>query len=153
MTTTETTPRLTAVTLRRKYIEFFARRGHAVTPSASLVPENDPSALFTTAGMQPLAPYLLGEQHPSGSRLVNYQRCCRTSDIDSVGDATHLTFFEMLGNWSLGDHGRDEMIPWSWEFLTGSEWLGLDPNRLFVTFFAGDDPWRRRRRPRRRAAR
>jgi alanyl-tRNA synthetase len=128
---------LDAGQLRQRYLDFFADRGHAVLPSASLVPDNDPSALFTTAGMQPLAPYLLGQTHAGGGRLANCQRCCRTRDIDEVGDSTHLTVFEMLGNWSLGQYGRAEMIPWSWEFLTGTQGLGLDPSRLFVTFFAG----------------
>ena len=132
------TPRLDAARLRRLYLDFFAERGHARLPSASLVPDNDPSALFTTAGMQPLAPYLLGQDHAAGTRLANCQRCCRTRDIDEVGDTTHLTVFEMLGNWSLGEYGRREMIPWSWEFLTGDGGLGLDPRRLYVTFFAGD---------------
>ena len=132
------TPRLDAARLRRLYLDFFAGRGHARLPSAPLVPDNDPSALFTTAGMQPLAPYLLGQDHAAGARLANCQRCCRTRDIDEVGDTTHLTVFEMLGNWSLGEYGRREMIPWSWEFLTGDGGLGLDPRRLYVTFFAGD---------------
>ena len=132
------TPRLDAARLRRLYLDFFAERGHARLPSAPLVPDNDPSALFTTAGMQPLAPYLLGQDHAAGARLANCQRCCRTRDIDEVGDTTHLTVFEMLGNWSLGEYGRREMIPWSWEFLTGKEGLGLDPRRLYITFFAGD---------------
>ena len=125
--------------LRGKYFAFFAQRGCALIPSAPLVPENDPTALFIAAGMQPLVPYLLGEPHPAGRRLVGGQRCLRTDDIDLVGDATHLTFFEMLGNWSLGDYFKTEAIAWSWEFLTGEEWLGLDPQRLYVTVFAGDD--------------
>src|ERR1044071_1746364 len=114
---------LTAHELRTRYLAFFASKGHAAIPSASLVPTNDPTVLFTTAGMHPLVPYLLGEPHPAGTRLVNVQRCVRTGDIDVAGDDTHLTFFEMLGNWSLGDYGRDDAIRWSFEFLTGE--LGL----------------------------
>ncbi|HEY0483262.1 MAG TPA: alanine--tRNA ligase [Kofleriaceae bacterium] len=129
-------PPITASQLRSTYLAFFARHGHAVIPPASLVPANDPSVLFTTAGMHPLAPYLLGEPHPAGRRLVNVQKCVRTGDIDAVGDDTHLTWFEMLGNWSLGDYGRDEAIAWSFEFLTGV--LGLPLDRLGVTCFAGD---------------
>jgi alanyl-tRNA synthetase len=129
-------PLITASQLRSTYLAFFARHGHAAIPSASLVPANDPSVLFTTAGMHPLAPYLLGEPHPAGRRLVNVQDCVRTGDIDAVGDDTHLTWFEMLGNWSLGDYGRDEAIAWSFEFLTGVLDLPLD--RLGVTCFAGD---------------
>jgi alanyl-tRNA synthetase len=128
---------ITAYELRSKYLAFFARHGHAVIPSAPLVPANDPSVLFTTAGMHPLAPYLLGEPHPAGRRLVNVQECVRTGDIDVVGDDSHLTWFEMLGNWSLGDYGRDEAIAWSFEFLTGV--LGLGMQRLGVTCFAGDE--------------
>jgi alanyl-tRNA synthetase len=130
-------PSLTSSQLRAKYLAFFARRGHVTIPPASLVPANDPSVLFTTAGMHPLVPYLLGEPHPAGTRLANVQKCLRTGDIDVVGDDTHLTLFEMLGNWSLGDYGRDDAIAWSFEFLTGE--LGLPPGRLGVTCFAGDD--------------
>ncbi len=125
--------------LRSKYLEFFRQRGHAVIPSASLLPENDPTVLFTTAGMHPLVPFLLGEPHPKGKRLTNCQKCIRTTDIDSVGDTVHLTFFEMLGNWSLGDYWKREAITWSYEFLTSRDWLGFDPERLYVTVFAGDD--------------
>ena len=128
---------ITARELRANYIAFFAARGHAAIPSASLVPANDPSALFTMAGMHPLAPYLLGEPHPAGRRLVDVQKCVRTGDIDAVGDDSHLTWFEMLGNWSLGDYGREASIGWSFEFLT--EVLGLPRERLAVTCFAGDD--------------
>ncbi|MEK7087672.1 MAG: alanine--tRNA ligase [Patescibacteria group bacterium] len=125
--------------VRKRFLEFFKKRGHAVIPSASLVPENDPSVLFTTAGMQPLAPYLLGEPHPAGKRLVNVQKCLRTGDIGEVGDATHLTFFEMLGNWSLGDYFKEEAISWSYELLTSrNEGFGLDPKRLYITVFEGD---------------
>lgn len=126
--------------VRKRFLVFFEKRGHAVIPSASLVPENDPSVLFTTAGMQPLVPYLLGQKHPAGVRLVNVQKCVRTQDIDEVGDNTHDTFFEMLGNWSLGDYFKEEAIRWSYEFLTSKEeGLGLEPKRLYVTVFAGDE--------------
>src|SRR5690242_10527740 len=107
---------LTSTELRAKYRDFFVERGHAPIPSASLVPANDPTVLFTTAGMHPLVPYLLGQPHPAGRRLVDAQRCVRTGDIDLIGDVTHLTFFEMLGNWSLGDYGRSESIRWSFDF-------------------------------------
>lgn len=128
--------------LRRRFIDFFVKKHrHAEIPSSSLVPENDPTVLFTTAGMHPLVPYLMGEVHPAGKRLVDAQKCLRTDDIDEVGDATHCTFFEMLGNWSLGDYFKKEAIEWSYEFLTGPQndlCLGLDPNRLMVTCFEGD---------------
>jgi len=129
---------MTADELRKKYLEFFASKGHTIIPSASLVPENDPSVLFTTAGMHPLVPYLLGEKHPGGSRLVNVQKCVRTGDIDEVGDATHHTFFEMLGNWSLGDYFKEESIKMSWELLTSADYLNLDNNRIAVSVFEGD---------------
>ncbi len=128
----------TASDIREKYLNFFKEKGHAVIPSASLVPENDPSVLFTTAGMHPLVPYLLGEKHPSGARLADVQKCIRTGDIDEVGDYCHHTFFEMLGNWSLGDYFKKEVIAWSFEFLTSEKWLGLDKNRLAVSVFKGD---------------
>lgn len=124
-----------ASTIREKYLEFFKTKNHAIIPSAPLVPENDPSVLFNTAGMQPLVPYLLGEPHPLGKRLADVQKCVRTGDIDDVGDDTHLTFFEMLGNWSLGDYFKEESIKMSWEFLTSKEWLGLDPKMISVTVF------------------
>jgi alanyl-tRNA synthetase len=124
--------------VRQLYLRFFEQRGHAVIASAPLLPEGDPSVLFTSAGMHPLAPYLLGQRHPAGSRLVGYQACVRTNDIEAVGDASHLTCFEMLGNWSLGDYGKEQSIRWSHEFLTGSDWLGVDSDRLWVTVFAGD---------------
>jgi len=130
---------LTAKHLRSLFIEFFVQKGHAVIPSASLIPENDPTVLFTTAGMHPLVPYLMGQPHPAGKRLCNVQKCVRTGDIDDVGDKSHLTFFEMLGNWSLGDYFKKEMIPWSWEFLTGKDWLGLDPDKLAFSVFEGDE--------------
>lgn len=125
--------------IRKKYLEFFQSKEHRVIPSAPLVPENDPSVLFNTAGMQPLVPYLLGKPHPMGKRLVDVQKCVRTGDIDDVGDDTHLTFFEMLGNWSLGDYFKQESIAWSWEFLTGKQWLGLSPAMISVTVFEGDE--------------
>ncbi len=118
---------ITSTEIRSKYLEFFKSKDHAIIPSAPLVPENDPSVLFNTAGMQPLVPYLLGERHPLGKRIADAQKCVRTGDIDDVGDDTHLTFFEMLGNWSLGDYFKKESISMSWEFLTSREWLGLDP--------------------------
>ena len=121
--------------IRHKYLEFFKSKNHAIIPSAPLVPENDPSVLFNTAGMQPLVPYLLGEHHPLGKRLVDVQKCVRTGDIDDVGDDTHCTFFEMLGNWSLGDYFKDESIKMSWEFLTSKSWLALDPEMISVTVF------------------
>lgn len=124
--------------LRQMWFDFFSKHGHAIIGSASLIPENDPTVLFTTAGMHPLVPYLLGEKHPAGVRLADVQKCVRTGDIDEVGDASHCTFFEMLGNWSLGDYFKDEMIPWSYEFLTSPEYLGIDPKRLAVSVFAGD---------------
>src|SRR5262245_48567442 len=130
---------ITSSELRSRYIEFFVERNHVAIPSASLVPANDPTVLFTTAGMHPLVPNLLGEPHPAGTRLVDVQKCIRTGDIDVIGDDTHLTFFEMLGNWSLGDYFRDDAIRWSHEFLTGSRWLDLPTERLAVTCFAGDD--------------
>ena len=129
---------MTANQLRQKYLSFFQSKGHAVISGASLIPENDPTVLFTTAGMHPLVPYLLGEKHPAGSRLTDVQKCIRTGDIDAVGDASHLTFFEMLGNWSLGDYFKKEAIAWSYEFLTSKEYLGFDPARISVTVFAGD---------------
>ena len=124
--------------LRSLFLRFFEEKGHAHIPSASVIPENDPTVLFTTAGMHPLVPYLMGEKHPMGTRLTDVQKCIRTGDIDDVGDPSHLTFFEMLGNWSLGDYFKKEMIPWSWEFLTSPDWLGLDPDKLAFTVFEGD---------------
>ena len=130
---------MTSNELRTKYIEFFKSKGHAEISGQSLIPENDPSVLFTTAGMHPLVPYLLGEKHPAGTRLTDYQKCVRTGDIDEVGDPSHLTCFEMLGNWSLGDYFKKESIAFSYEFLTSPQWLGLDPRKLSVTVFAGDE--------------
>jgi len=129
---------MTSSEIREKYLKFFAEKGHKVIPSSSLIPENDPSVLFTTAGMHPLVPYLLGEKHPQGVRLADVQKCIRTGDIDEVGDGFHHTFFEMLGNWSLGDYFKKEVIPWRLEFLTSPKWFGLDKNRLAVSVFAGD---------------
>ncbi len=125
--------------LRRKYIEFFKTKGHAEIKSAPLIPDNDPTVLFTTAGMHPLVPYLLGSKHPLGTRLCDYQKCIRTGDIDEVGDPVHLTFFEMLGNWSLGDYFKKESIAYSFEFLTSAEWLNIPLDRLAFTVFAGDE--------------
>lgn len=129
---------MTADELRKKYTQFFVEQGHKLIPSANLVPENDPTALFINSGMHPLVPYLLGQPHPLGQRLTSIQKCIRTLDIEEVGDATHLTFFEMLGNWSLGDYFKKEAIKWSFEFLTDKKWLGLDPNKIYVSVFKGD---------------
>ncbi len=123
--------------IRRKYLEFMQRNGHVIVPRALIVPEGDPTTLFTGSGMQPMVPYLLGEPHPEGTRLTDSQTCVRAQDIDDVGDNRHTTFFEMLGNWSLGDYFKEQQIRWMWEFLTGE--LGLDPNRLYVSCFAGDE--------------
>jgi len=131
---------MTSAQIRYRFLEFFKNRGHAVLPSASLVPRNDPSVLFNTAGMQPLVPYLMGEPHPQGVRLASCQKCVRTGDIEEVGNNKNLTFFEMLGNWSLGDYFKEDAIKWSYEFLTSKEeGLGLDPSRLYVTVFEGDE--------------
>ncbi len=126
--------------IRQRFLTFFEKRGHAVIPSAPLVPINDPSVLFNTAGMQPLVPYLLGEKHPNGTRLASIQKCVRTGDLDDIGDNRHLSFFEMMGNWSFGDYFKEDAIKWSYEFLTSKEeGLGLDPSRLYVTVFEGDE--------------
>ena len=127
---------ITAKELKQKYFEFFKTKEHALISSASLIPEHDPTVLFTTAGMHPLVPFLMGQPHPLGKRLVDVQKCIRTGDIDAVGDGMHLTFFEMLGNWSLGDYFKKEAIEWSFEFLT--KWLGFNPDKISVTVFAGD---------------
>jgi alanyl-tRNA synthetase len=124
--------------LKSLYLEFFKQRKHMIIPNAPLVPENDPTVLFTTAGMHPLVPFLIGQPHPLGKRLANAQKCLRTDDIDEIGDDFHLTFFEMLGNWSLGDYWKEETIKWSWEFLTDNKWLGLDKNKIYISVFAGD---------------
>ena len=129
---------MNAKDLKKKYFEFFKEKQHKLISSASLIPEHDPTVLFTTAGMHPLVPYIMGQPHPSGKRLVDVQKCIRTGDIDEVGDSTHLTFFEMLGNWSLGDYWKEEAISWSFEFLTSKKWLGLDKSKLYITVFKGD---------------
>lgn len=131
--------KLTSDSLRQLYLKFFESKGHKIIASASLIPENDPSVLFTTAGMHPLVPYLLGEKHPEGTRLTDVQKCVRTGDIEDVGDPSHCTFFEMLGNWSLGDYFKKEMIPWSFEFLTSEEYLDIPVENLAVTVFEGDE--------------
>lgn len=125
--------------IRQKFLDFMETKGHYITQSAPLIPENDASVLFNVAGMQPMVPYLLGEPHPKGKRIANSQKCVRTNDVDEVGDNTHLTFFEMLGNWSLGDFFKEESIAWSYEFLTSPEWLNLDPKYIAVTVFEGDE--------------
>ena len=141
---------MTSKILRQKFLDYFKSKEHSIIPSASLIPDNDPTVLFTTAGMHPLVPYLIGEKHPAGVRLANCQKCIRTSDIDEVGDTTHHTFFEMLGNWSLGDpsepagsgrsgYFKKEAIEMSWEFLTSPAWLNLDKNRIAVSVFKGDE--------------
>jgi len=126
-----------AIDIRNKYLKFFESKGHSVIPSAPLIPENDPSVLFTTAGMQPLVPYLLGQKHPAGTRLTDYQKCVRTNDIEEVGDNRHLTYFEMLGNWSLGDYFKEESIQMSFDFLTKE--LQIPVEKLSVTVFKGDE--------------
>jgi len=132
---------MTSNEIRDRFLKFFADRGHVIIPSAPLIPENDPSVLFNTAGMQPLVPYLLGQRHPAGDKLADVQKCVRTTDIDDIGDNTHLSFFQMLGNWSLGAYFKEEAIKWSWDLLTDKgEGFGLNPKRLYVTVFAGDDP-------------
>ena len=130
---------MTSNEIRQKFLDFFQKRGHTVIPSASLVPTEDPTVLFNTAGMQPLMPYFFGKVHPSGDKLVDSQKCVRTVDIEGIGDKTHATFFEMLGNWSLGSYYKKEAIEWSFQFLTSKEeGLGLDPKRLYITCFVGD---------------
>ncbi len=130
---------MTANELRSKFIEFFKTKNHAEISGKSVIPENDPTVLFTTAGMHPLVPYLMGEPHPAGNRLCDYQKCIRTGDIDSVGDSSHLTCFEMLGNWSLGDYFKDESINWSFEFLTEKQWLNIPIDKISVTVFEGEE--------------
>ena len=125
-----------ATDLKKKYFTFFVKKNHKILPNVSLVPENDPTALFINSGMHPLVPYLLGEPHPLGKRLVSNQRCLRTQDMEKIGNSSHLTFFEMLGNWSLGDYWKKEAIEWSWEFLNKE--LNLDPQRISISCFAGD---------------
>jgi alanyl-tRNA synthetase len=128
---------MNAQEIRKAYVEFFKKRGHKVIPRASLVPQDDPTTLFTGSGMQPLIPFLLGEQHPDGSLLVDSQTCFRSEDMDEVGDNRHTTLFEMLGNWSLGDYFKKEQLSWFFEFLT--EEVGIDPSKLYVTVFMGDE--------------
>ena len=130
---------ITSAQLREMFLSFMESKGHHRIQSASVIPENDPTVLFTTAGMHPLVPYLMGTPHPAGTRLTDVQKCIRTGDIEDVGDPSHLTFFEMLGNWSLGDYFKKDMIPWSWEFLTSPEYLGLPKDRLAFTVFEGDE--------------
>ena len=125
--------------LRKKFLKFFEDKGHKVLPSSSLIPENDPSVLFTTAGMQPLVPYFMGEKHPQGKRLTNSQKCLRTDDVETVGDYVHHTFFEMLGNWSMGDYFKEDAIKYSFDFLTNKKWLGVDKNKLAISVFKGDE--------------
>lgn len=129
---------MTTNELRTKFLEFMKTKDHAIVPSAPVFLEDDKSTLFTTAGMQPMVPYLLGKEHPEGKRIADSQKCIRTDDIEEVGDNTHLTMFEMLGNWSLGDYFKEESITWSWEFLTDEKWLGLDPQKIYVTVYEGD---------------
>ncbi|MBQ2699927.1 MAG: alanine--tRNA ligase [Clostridia bacterium] len=130
---------MTASEIRALFLKFMESKGHTVIPSASVIPQGDSNVLFTIAGMHPLIPYLMGQPHPQGTRITDVQKCVRTNDIESVGDASHLTFFEMLGNWSLGDYFKEEAIAWSWEFLTSPEWLGIDKDRLAFSVFAGDE--------------
>jgi alanyl-tRNA synthetase len=127
---------MTLSEVRAKYLAFFKERWHTIIPSSSLVPQNDPTTLFTGSGMQPMVPYLLGKDHPGGNRIVDSQKAFRSGDIEEVGDNRHTTFFEMLGNWSLGDYFKAEQLPWVFEFLTKD--IGLDPNKLYVTAFIGD---------------
>ena len=125
--------------VRQKFLDFMESKGHAIIPSASIVPKEDPTVLFTSSGMQPMVPYLLGQTHASGVRIADSQKCLRTVDFEEVGYSNrHLSFFEMLGSWSLGDYFKDETIEWGWEFLTSEEYLGLDPNRLFMTVYKGN---------------
>ena len=131
--------KISAKELRQLYLKFFESKGHSIIPSASLIPENDPTVLFTTAGMHPLVPYLIGEPHPAGNKLTDVQKCIRTSDIDEVGDNSHLTFFEMLGNWSLGDYFKEDAIKYSFEFLTSEDYLGIPKDKLYFTCFEGDE--------------
>ena len=131
---------MTLSDLRARFLSYYSARGHTIVPSAPIVPGNDPTTLFTSSGMQPLIPYLLGETHPGGARIVNSQLAVRAGDIEEVGDNRHTTFFEMLGNWSLGDYFKKEQLPWIFDFLTSdTEGLSLDPTKLYVTVFAGDE--------------
>src|SRR5665213_3349518 len=128
---------MTAQEIRKKYLEYYQAKNHVVLPRALLVPQDDPTTLFTGSGMQPLVPYLLGQKHPNGKRLADSQTCFRAEDMDEVGDNRHTTFFEMLGNWSLGDYFKKEQLPWFFEFLT--DVVGLEPEKLYVTCFIGDE--------------
>jgi alanyl-tRNA synthetase len=128
---------ITSQELRQKFLDFMATKGHSIIPSASLIPKEDPTLLFVNSGMYPLVPYLMGQKHPAGVRLADSQKVIRTVDIDEVGDNRHLSFFEMLGSWSLGDYTKVDSITWGFEFLTDPMWLGLDPRRLFVTVYKG----------------
>ena len=130
---------LTSKQLRAKFLEFMAIKGHAILPSASVIPKEDPTLLFVNSGMYPLVPYLMGQYHPDGTRLADSQKCIRTLDIEEVGDNRHLSLFEMLGSWSLGDYSKADSIRWGYEFLTSADWLGLDPHRLFVTVYKGNE--------------
>src|SRR3990167_6120883 len=129
--------RMTMKELRDRYLNFFKKQQHTIISPSSLIPENDPTTLFTGSGMQPMVPYLLGQKHPAGTRIADSQKCFRAIDIEEVGDNRHTTFFEMLGNWSLGDYFKQEQISWMFEFLT--EEIKLDPARLYVTAFVGDE--------------
>lgn len=135
----QTQTMITSQQLRQKFLDFMATKGHSIIPSASLIPKEDPTLLFVNSGMYPLVPYLMGQKHPAGIRLADSQKVIRTVDIDEVGDNRHLSFFEMLGSWSLGDYSKVDSITWGFEFLTDSKWLGLDPKRLFVTVYKGND--------------
>jgi len=128
---------MTSPELRKKFLEFFEKKGHKIIPSASLIPENDPTTLFTGSGMQPMIAYLLGEKHPQGSKLVNSQRCFRSQDMDDVGDNRHTTFFEMLGNWSLGDYWKKEQLNYFFDFLTKE--VGLNSEKLYISVFKGKE--------------
>ena len=130
---------ITSQQLRQKFLDFMTTKGHSIIPSASLIPKEDPTLLFVNSGMYPLVPYLMGQEHPAGIRLADFQKCIRTIDIDEVGDNRHLSFFEMFGSWSLGDYGKKESIEWGFEFLTSDKWLGIDPKRLFVTVYKGSE--------------
>jgi alanyl-tRNA synthetase len=129
---------ITSRELRQKFLDFYKSKGHAILPSTSLVPKEDPTVLYNTAGMQPIIPYLMGQKHPQGVRLANAQKCVRTDDIEEIGDNRHLSFFEMLGSWSLGEYFKSDSIKWGFEFLTSKDWLALDPKRLYVTVYKGN---------------
>lgn len=130
-------PLISGKTLRSKFLEFYKTKNHTILPSSSLIPKEDPTLLFVNSGMYPLVPYLMGEKHPQNNRLADSQKCIRTNDIEEVGDNRHLSFFEMLGSWSLGDYSKEQSLIWGFEFLTDPKWLNLDPKRLFVTVYKG----------------